>query len=386
MTRRRKALSPAVVAAIADRALGKKVDVAALCRTEGISTSWFYALVRRFGQGGLEALEPRSTAPHHRPSTTSTEVVEAMVRARKQLHEQGSDNGPFFIRQRLIELGIDPVPSESTIYRHLRDRGQILAQPHKRPRTVRRFEYPAPNSCWQIDGTHVHLANGTRVTVIEIIDDHSRIAIASHAASNEAFESAWAAMQHGFAEYGMPALVLSDNGLAFSGRRRGGLSQLERELAACGIVAISSSVAHPQTCGKVERHHQTMKKWLAARDAATTLTGLQTLLDDYRAFYNSRPQKALDGATPLQRWAAKDPAGPQDEPIPRAGTATRSVSATGVVQIDGLSIHLGRRWGHGTATVFWQDNRYAVFVGNELARQLVVDRTVTRQRLNPANT
>ena len=264
-------LSPAVLVAITERAAGRKVNIAALCREENISTSWFYEQLGRFTKGGLEALTPHSTAPHTRPSTTPPGVVEAIVRARKDLHDEGSDNGPFYIRQRLIADAETIIPSESTIYRHLKQRGQILAQPNKRPHAYRRFEFPAPNACWQIDGTHIYLANGTRVTVVEIIDDHSRVCIASHAAVSESFESAWAALQSGFEEYRYPTMILSDNGTAFSGRRRGTISELERELAALGIVAISSSVAHPQTCGKVERHHQTMKKWLAARPAAASL-------------------------------------------------------------------------------------------------------------------
>ena len=383
MTRRRKMLSPAVLVAITERAAGRKVNIAALCREENISTSWFYEQLGRFTKGGLEALTPHSTAPHTRPSTTPPGVVEAIVRARKDLHDEGSDNGPFYIRQRLIADAETIIPSESTIYRHLKQRGQILAQPNKRPHAYRRFEFPAPNACWQIDGTHIYLANGTRVTVVEIIDDHSRVCIASHAAVSESFESAWAALQSGFEEYRYPTMILSDNGTAFSGRRRGTISELERELAAAGIVAISSSVAHPQTCGKVERHHQTMKKWLAARPAAASLPHLQILLDEYRRFYNNRPQKTLGGATPTTRWAATPPAAPHPTAMVAAGTSTRPSSPTGVIKIHGLSIHLGRVWKNRETVVFWQGERYAVFVDDELARELVVDRTHTRQLLNP---
>ncbi|MDI9903935.1 DDE-type integrase/transposase/recombinase [Rhodococcus sp. IEGM 1409] len=383
MTRRREMLSPAVLVAITDRAAGRKVNVAALCRNENLSSSWFYQQLGRFTRGGLEALAPRSSAPHTRPSTTPPGVVEAIVRARKDLQDEGSDNGPYYIRQRLIADGHANVPSESTIYRHLKSRGQILAQPNKRPNSYRRFEYPAPNACWQIDGTHLYLADRTRVTVVEIIDDHSRLCVASHAAVTESFESAWAALQSGFIEFGLPAMILSDNGTAFSGRRRGTISELERELAALGIVAITSSIAHPQTCGKIERHHQTMKRWIAARPPAVSLQELQILLDAYRRFYNNRPQKTLGSVHPAARWAATSPAGPDTAGMVRAGSSARPSSPTGVIKIHGLSIHLGRAWGNRDTVAYWQGDRYAVFVDDELARELVVDRTHTRQLLNP---
>ncbi|WP_249266375.1 MULTISPECIES: DDE-type integrase/transposase/recombinase [unclassified Pseudonocardia] len=240
---------------------------------------------------------------------------------------------------------------------------------------------PAPNAVWQIDGARTVLADGRRATVVQVIDDHSRLDIACHAASSENGEAAWAALSAGFARYGHPACVLSDNGTAFSGRRRQWpLVDLERRLAALGITTIVSSIGHPQTCGKNERAHQTLQRWLAARPTPATLTELQNLLETYRQGYNHRRHQSLDGDTPHQRFHTREPARPAG-PAPRiAGHLTRTVSETGVISFSGTSIGLGRRHAGTTAEVFWQGDRVTILIDDAVAASLTLDRSVRYQR------
>lgn len=115
--------------------------------------------------------------------------------------------------------------------------------------------------------------------ILQILDDHSRLDVCSYAARGESSAAAWAALERAMDGHAVPVHLLSDNGLAFSGKRRGGMSELERNLAALGTLAIAASVRHPQTCGKNERAHQTLRKWLAKQPPAATLTELQTQLD-----------------------------------------------------------------------------------------------------------
>ena len=99
-----------------------------------------------------------------------------------ELDDDGLDNGPWSIRQQLVRE-VEVAPSESSIWRILVRRGLIVPQPKKRPKvSLRRFVYPRPNDCWQIDATHWHLADGTIVWIIDIIDDHSRVCPAAVAA------------------------------------------------------------------------------------------------------------------------------------------------------------------------------------------------------------
>ncbi|MDX3196073.1 leucine zipper domain-containing protein, partial [Streptomyces sp. MN03-5084-2B] len=189
-------MDPEFVAAVARVAHGEKINVAKFCHEHGLSRDTFYKYVTRFREEGTDGFTRRSTAPHHRPSTLGPVVVEAVLRARKELAETGRDNGPISIRWRLEDTGIIPVPSRASIHRILREHGQIVPQPRKRPRTRRRFEYADPNGCWQIDGMEHHLADGTRVCIIQILDDHSRLDVGTYAATAETTTATWAALQH----------------------------------------------------------------------------------------------------------------------------------------------------------------------------------------------
>jgi transposase InsO family protein len=392
-------MDPALVAAVARAAAGEKINVSRVCREAGVSRSAFYVKLARFQVEGSAGLAPRSRAPRSRPSTTAEHVGEAVVRARKELADEGWDHGALSIRWRLLDIarsGVHPtggpvldlaeVPSRATTHRILVERGQVVPQPRKRPSGGRRFVHPAPNAVWQIDGTDLLLADGTRVAVIQIIDDHSRLDVACHGARSENSEDVWAALEAGFAAHGHPACVLSDNGTAFSGKRRGwSMVETERRLAALGITTIVSSIGHPQTCGKNERAHQTLQQWLRARPAPQSLTELQALLDDYRQGYNQRRHQSLGGDTPQHRFDATEPARPVG-PAPRvAGRATRTVSATGVIRVSGTSIGLGRRHAGATAEVFWQGDRVTVLIDDAVAASLTLDRSVRYQRTtNPS--
>ncbi|MEV6645541.1 IS481 family transposase [Amycolatopsis sp. NPDC051371] len=374
-------MDPEFVAAIARVAHGEKINVAQFCHQHGLSRGTFYKYLNRFRTEGADGFTRRSTAPHHHPTALGAPVAEAVLRARKELADEGLDNGPISIRWRLEDTGQLPLPSRASIHRILRDHGQIVAQPRKRPKTRRRFEYTDPNGCWQIDDMEHYLADGTKVCIIQILDDHSRLDVGTYAATGETTAATWAALQQAFAGHGLPVRLLSDNGLAFTGKHRGRMVELERHLAELGITSIAATPHHPQTCGKDERAHQTLQKWLAARPPAETLAELQKLLDEYRQIYNHRRHQSLTGQTPQQRYNARPKAVPATGPRRHSGMATRPVSATGVIAFSGCSIVLGRAWAHRTATVYWQGDRVTVMIDDTVARQLTLDRSVRYQRL-----
>ncbi|MGW5748662.1 IS481 family transposase [Amycolatopsis sp. NPDC003861] len=374
-------MDPEFVAAIARAAAGEKVNIARFCREHDVSRSVFHKYLARFRDEGSDGFTRRSTAPHHHPTALGAPVTEAVLRTRKELGEQGLDNGPISIRWRLEDTHQPPIPSQSSIYRILRDHGQITPQPRKKPRTRRRFEYADPNGCWQIDGMQHHLADGTKVCIIQILDDHSRLDVGTYAADSENTTATWAALQQAFAGYGLPVRLLSDNGLAFTGKHRGRMVELERHLAGLGITSIASTPRHPQTCGKNERLHQTLRTWLAARPPADTLAQLQELLDEYRQVYNHRRHQSLGGDTPQQRYDARPKAVHPTGPHRPSGLTTRPVSATGVIAFSGCSIVLGRTWAGRTASVYWQGDRVTIMIGDTVARQLTLDRSIRYQRL-----
>ena len=234
-----------------------------VAREYGVSRRWVQVLVARFLAEGEAGLAPRSRRPHHSPRRTSPEVEDLIVALRKELdrggHEAGAATIAFHLAQRHGQA-----PAVSTIWRILSARGFVAPQPHKRPKSsFVRFEAAQPNERWQTDITHWRLAGGREVEILNILDDHSRLCLLSRALTVFKADDVTATVLEAAARHGDPASMLSDNGAVFTGiPRGGGRVSLELALAARGIPFRHSRPYHPQTCGKVERFHQTLKKWL----------------------------------------------------------------------------------------------------------------------------
>lgn len=159
--------------------------------------------------------------------------------------------------------------------------GLVRPQPRKRPKSsYRRFAYAQPRDCYQIDATEVRLAGRQKAVVFEVLDDCTRCLVATLASEAENGAGAVAAITDAFHRYGVPALVLADNGSAFTSRTRStGTSRFTRVVTAAGARLIHSSPYHPQTCGKVERHHRTFKAWLADQPTPASIAELQRTCD-----------------------------------------------------------------------------------------------------------
>ena len=287
-----------------------------LARSHPISRSWLFRLLARYRAGGYAALEPRSRRPKSSPTRTSAEVEQAIFELRRELSQAGLDAGPQTIAHHLYErLGASP--SRPTIWRILKAHGLIQPQPHKRPKSSWiRFQAELPNQLWQADATHWRLADGGDVEILNLLDDHSRFCMASVAfrtvKAPDVLETFYLAAEN----YGYPAKFLTDNAAVFSGAPRRGRVVLESELDRLGIESKHSSPYHPQTCGKVERFHQTLKRYLARQAPALNLAHLQLQLDAFRLYYNQqRPHRSVDGRTPLQAFEARLKARPS-LPVP----------------------------------------------------------------------
>jgi transposase InsO family protein len=277
-----------------------------VARSAGISKGWVDKLVERYRAGGYDALQPRSRRPRSCAHAVSPEVQAAVIRVRRQLASAGHDHGAHTIAHHMRQEGV-LTPSDATIWRVLKRHGLINPQPQKRPKSsFIRFEAQLPNELWQADTTHWHLADGRGVEILNCLDDHSRLLLVADAFVTvkaadvvNSFALAW--QRHGY-----PAALLTDNGAVFSGKSRKGKVLLESELERLGIVAKHSTPYHPQTCGKVERFHQTLKRYLDRQRPAQSLAVLQAQLDAFRSYYNQRrPHRALSGDTPLQAYHAR---------------------------------------------------------------------------------
>jgi transposase InsO family protein len=285
-----------------------------VARDYDVSRYWVQQLVKRYLVEGEAAYQPRSRRPRHSPHAVPAGVEDEIIRLRKELTRQGLDAGADTIRSHLARRppGSFPdqpvVPAVSTIWRILARRGFVTPQPQKRPRSSwHRFAAEQPNERWQADTTHWQLADGTDVEILNLLDDHSRLALASVPRRTITGPDVLHTFQDAFLRWGIPASVLTDNGAVFTGLpRRGGRVALEIELGRLGIRFDHSRANHPQTQGKVERFQQTEKKWLAAQPPARTIAGLQRQLSRFRRYYNEiRPHRAIGRNTPWQAYTAR---------------------------------------------------------------------------------
>jgi transposase InsO family protein len=382
------------LAAVFVRAAGARSTVSAVCAELGISRQTYYKYRRRYELEGLDGLVERSRRPRRSPRLTPPGVEDAIVQARKQLDEEGWDNGATSIYYRLLAEGV-ATPSIRTVHRVLVRMALVVPDPAKRPRSaLHRFEFPATDDCWQIDAFAHVLANGAKVVVFQLLDDHSRYEVANLAWPAENGAGAWTTMTTAIDRYGPPRMVLSDNGSAFSGARRGAVADFETNLRALNIRPITSRPYHPQTCGKNERAHRTMRRWLDHQPPAHTLAELQTLLDTYRDNYNNRPHQALHGTTPTdqRRTGTRHPhtTAPPDTPPKRRRTPPQphprrstphtqvrqaKVSSRGLIHISAVVVAIGTQYCGLTLTAITTGDHLTVFHDDKLIHETTIDRT-----------
>jgi putative transposase len=331
-------------------AAGVKIEnVTRWCELNGVDRRTFYRHRQRIeAEGGWV---PRSRRPRSSPGATPAEVADQVVRLRGELApDNGADAiiaalGPVAERDGWERRGLR-VPHRSTVNKVLKRAGLVTAQPQKRPKSSwRRFCYARPRDCYQIDATEVKLATGEAVVVFDVVDDCTRLLAACRAADAENGKAAVAAITAATRACGAPGLVLCDNGSAFSGGLTRGQGAFARAVDGLGARLIRSSPYHPQTCGKVERHHQTLKRWLAWQGPpAATLADLQVLLDAYRQYYNTRRHHTAVKTTPQRAWdTAETHGGPGH--LPRQDDATvhkLTVAPNGTVTMGArTTIHIG---------------------------------------------
>jgi transposase InsO family protein len=351
----------------AQLAAGVAVNAAEFAREHGVSVRTVYrhqARVRAEGQW-----RERSRRPWSSPRTTPVELDAWICKLRVELDP---DNGADFIRDALVDVHARTgpgwsVPSRSTINRVLARHELLERNPAKRPHSsFRRFAYARPRDCYQIDATNVRLADGSLAAVFDVLDDCTRTLVACHAAPAETAQDAITAITHAFTAYGPPAIVLSDNGAAFTSRltKPGSISTFVQTLLDHSVRPINSSPYHPQTCGKVERHHQTLKKWLSAQPVPDTITALQTLLNVYRRHYNGRRHSGLpQRATPDQAWtAASTLGGPASLPLQTDATLHHCpVASNGTIGVAGRRTSVGMDHLGTTVTAIRDGNHVTVY-------------------------
>lgn len=283
----------------------KQLTITEASAEYGLSRRQLHRLLARYRDDGLDAVEPRSRRPKSNPATTPDKIREEIIVLRRQLTADGHDAGPVTIAWHLERAGHRP-PSTSTIRRILHTNGLITPEPRKRPKSsFIRFEAAQPNETWQSDFTHWCLADGTDIEILNWLDDHSRFLLSCTAHTPVTGDEVITTFLTIVEQHGPPASTLTDNGRVYTARFGGGRNAFEYLLPVLGIRQKNGSPGHPQTQGKIERFHQTLKRFLAAQPAAASIAHLQAQLDAFQQHYNEhRPHRARDRLTPGAAYRA----------------------------------------------------------------------------------
>ena len=269
-----------------------------LFRRFGISPPVGYKWLARFAFGDVE-LADRSRRPHASP-LRSADVTEELVLSVRDAHPVW---GARKIARCLAREG-HTVPAVSTVHAILRRHGRVVAPAGRPGEPYRRFEKEAPNLLWQMDFKgHMPLADGSSCHPLTMVDDHSRFALCLAACGNEQGTTVRRHLETAFRRYGLPEAVFVDNGGPWGFTTTEPWTRLGVWLLKLGVGVIHSRPYHPQSRGKNERFHRTLKAEVFALARFRDLAAVQRALDRWRAVYNlERPHEALGHEVPASRY------------------------------------------------------------------------------------
>lgn len=317
-------------------------NVRELCRRFGISPKTGYKWLKRHRETGDDGLQDHSRRPAHSPGR-STPALEAAV---LEVHRRYPFWGARKLR-RLLPAGLE-VPHHSTVDAILRRHGcQVRYHGDDAPApATQRFEHEQPNELWQMDFKgHFHLADRSseRCHPLTLLDDHSRFALCLQACDNERGDTVQQHLIQVFRRYGLPLRITADNGPPWGSNIQGGLSALEVWLMRLGVRVSHSRPYHPQTQGKLERFHETLKREVL-HHSFSSLAHCQQAMEHWRMQYNQlRPHEALGQQPPLSRYRPSLRSYPERLPevVYEPGDRVLKVSRTGQIGFNGRSVFVG---------------------------------------------
>lgn len=312
-----------------------------LCRRYNVSPTTGYELLRRYEAEGLDGLEDRSRRPHCSPGRTSDAVESAVLKLRQQHPSWGGRK----LRRRLQDCGLSGVPSASTITEILRRHGLLEGADQAGRPAIQRFERALPNELWQMDFKGHFAAGETRCHPLTVLDDHSRYSLAIEACADEQGVTVRQRLTRTFQRYGLPEAMLMDNGSPWGGDDEHPHTPLTVWLLHLGVAVKHGRPYHPQTQGKDERFHRTLKAEAIGRQAFRDLDHCQSAFNDWREVYNfERPHEALGMTTPATRYRASARSFPEKLPdIEYApDLAVRKVQQGGWISFRNRAIRVGK--------------------------------------------
>ena len=317
-----------------------QANLSALCRRFGISRKTGYKWLARQRQG--IALSDRPRRPHRSPGRTCEDVEQRVLALRDRHPAWGARK----LRRRLIDLGHDDLPCPSVVQAILARHGRIEVKQSPGHRPAQRFERLEPNDLWQMDYKGHFATDAGRCHPLTVLDDHSRYNLVLKACSNERHETVKAALIDTFERYGLPRSILADNGPPWgSFGIENNWTRLGVWLVRLGIGLIHGRPCHPQTQGKEERFHRTLKAEVLGTRFFRDLSHAQEAFDAFRPVYNhQRPHEALAMNVPASRYQAARRSYPSVLPAVEyaPGDTVRKVDDAGALWLHGRRYKVGQ--------------------------------------------
>jgi transposase InsO family protein len=313
-----------------------------LCRRFGISRKTGYKFVKRYGTEGILGLEDRTRRPKSSPNATAAHMEGVIL----DLRDEHPAWGGRKLKRRAEDVGHEGVPSPSTITEILKRNGRISPEDSEKHKAWRRFEAERPNDLWQMDFKGDFLIREGRCHPLTVLDDHSRYSLCIGACGNERKETVEGHLREVFRKYGLPCAMLTDNGSAWGRDSVHRHTSLTVWLMCLGVGVLHSRVRHPQTLGKEERFHRTMKAEVVHECRDREMSECQRLFDRWRVSYNTeRPHEALGMKVPAECYSVSEREFPE-----RVREWEYSPSdVVRKVQDGGILHYKGREWRVGNA-------------------------------------
>jgi transposase InsO family protein len=284
------------------QALLREKSFSQLCLDYNITRKTGYRLLNRYQKEGMSGLINRSTKPVSSPFKTDRKIEEAIINLRLQQPTWG----PRKIAKYLANKRMNKLPAPSTITTILKRNNMISIEESLKRQKLIRFEKEKPNELWQIDfkGKFQLLTKQTCYP-LTIIDDCSRFSLCIKACKNEQYFTVKNRLSYIFHQYGLPEQINVDNGSPWGNSKLLPYTALTVWLMQLGIRVTHSRPRHPQTNGKCERFHRTLKNDLISRYPMRSFSHAQKLFDNWRHLYNhERPHEAISMDVPAQRYEA----------------------------------------------------------------------------------
>ena len=314
-----------------EEVMRQEKSISRICREYNISRKTGYKWIGRAENGEPLSNKIRKSGTH--PNKTNPKTETLILNARNEHPVWGARK----LKRHLENQGHTGLPAQSTICEILKRNGMILPEESAAHTPYKRFEKKYPNDMWQMDFKgDFDLLNNKRCYPLTLLDDCSRFSLCLEAKDNQKGKGVFERVERVFREYGLPDSILCDNGPPWGDCHSGAITQFDVWMMQLDILPIHCRPKHPQTQGKEERFHRTLKDEVLKREVFEDFESIQKRFDSWRHEYNFvRPHNAIGLDTPSDRYRASKRIFPSElkEPEYDSGKDLRKVNSLGYISI-----------------------------------------------------